>query len=111
MAYLAQLVTAARIRQENRLWASAGTLRSQQLGATAPLLRVHGDLHPAADVLIIAPLVQLLPNIIVAAEDFMSACTHLDTMQVQLQLGRSAVFDQVADSSASIHYTHCIHEF
>ena len=94
--YLSQFITAARTRDERKLWALAEALFVRGLG-TGPLIRVLCNLQPAADFLTSAPSVQLLPNILVAAEEFMLACLHLDTLQVQLQLGRSALLEQSAE--------------
>lgn len=64
------------------------------MGCMGRLLKVHGDLQPAASYLILAPRVQLLPDSLLAAKEFMTVCASLKTLQVHLQLGRSAVIDQ-----------------
>ena len=58
-----------------------------------PLIKVLGDLQPAASYLILAPRVQLLPDLLLAAKEFMTECASFKTLQLPLQLGRSAVVD------------------
>lgn len=93
---LAQLATAARSTLEQQdLWKSAETFFHRDIGCMGRLVKVHGDLQPAASYLILAPGVQLLPNSLLAAEKFMAACASLKSLQLQLQLGRSAVVDHI----------------
>ena len=59
------------------------------------LVKVQGDLQPGVSYLILAPGVQLLPYSLLAAKEFMAACASFKSLQLQLQLGRSAVVDHI----------------
>ena len=58
------------------------------------LIKVLGDLPPVGSYLILAPRVKLLPEVLPAAKEFMTSCASFKSLQLQLQLGRSAVMDQ-----------------
>ena len=91
---LAQLAAAAYTKfEQQKLWQQAEVLFQTDMGCLGRLIRVHGDLQPAASYLIFAPGVKLMPNVLVAAQDFMKVCSSFHTLQVHLQLGRSAVID------------------
>ena len=94
--WLSKLVCAARSKSEQqKLWGMAELFFQQSLGCIGRLIRVHGDLQPEGSYLILAPRVQLLPNMLVAARNLLIACASFTTLQVQLQIGRSAVFDHL----------------
>ncbi len=93
---LAQLATAARSTLEQQeLWKRAENFFHREMGCMGRLVKVHGDLQPAASYLILAPGVQLLPYSLLAAKEFMAACASFKSLQLQLQLGRSAVVDHI----------------
>ena len=94
--WLSKLVSAARSKSEQqKLWGMAELFFQQSMGCIGRLIRVHGDLQPEGSYLILAPRVQLLPNMLVAAKNLLIACASFTTLQVQLQIGRSAVFDHL----------------
>lgn len=94
----AQLATAARSTLEQQeLWKLAENFFHREMGCMGPLVKVHGDVQPAASYLILAPGVKLLPDSLLAAEKFMAACASFKSLQLQLQLGRSAVVDHIGE--------------
>ncbi len=94
--FLAQLATAALSRfEQQELWKRAEQFFQREMCCMGPLIKVLGDLQPAASYLILAPRVQLLPDLLLAAKEFMTECASFKTLQLQLQLGRSAVVDHI----------------
>lgn len=92
--FLARLANAAYFTSEQReLWERAEHYFQREMGLIGRLIKVHGDLKPAASYLILAPRVQLLPNLLLTAKEFMKECTSFKSLQLQLQIGRSAVVD------------------
>lgn len=105
--FLAWLATAARSPSEQQdLWKQAEGFFKGVVGCMGPLIKVHGDLQPAASYLILsyliilylilfdlAPGVKLHRDMVPAPEDFVTACASFKTLQVELQMGRSAVVD------------------
>ena len=65
------------------------------MGCMGRLVKVHSDLPPAVSYLILAPGVRLLPSSLLAVQEFMAACASFKSLQLQLQLGRSAVVDHI----------------
>lgn len=91
---MARLANAARSTYEQQeLWKRAEQFFQRELCCLGRLIKVHGDLRPGASYLILAPRVQLLPDRLLAAKEFMTECASFKTLQLQLQLGRSAVVD------------------
>ena len=93
--FLAQLATATRSceREQQELWRRAEQFFQREMCCMGRLIKVFGDLQPAANYLILAPRVQLLPELLLAAKEFMTECASFKSLQLQLQLGRSAVVD------------------
>ena len=92
--FLAWLATAARLPSEQQdLWKRAEDFFKGVMGCMGPLIKVHGDLQPAASYVILAPRVKLHRDMVLAAEEFVTACSSFKTLQVELQMGRSAVVD------------------
>lgn len=79
--------------EQQELWKQAELFFQKEMGCLGRVIKVQGDLQPAASYLILAPGVKLLPEVLVAAKKFMTTCTSFKTLKVQLQLGRSAVMD------------------
>lgn len=97
--FMAQLATAARcMYEQHELWKNAEQFFQTEMSRMGCLIKVHGDLPPAASYLILAPRVKLLPEVLLAAKDFMTECASFKSLQLQLQLGRSAVVDQTGVS-------------
>ncbi len=93
--FLAQLATAARSTfEQQELWKRAERFFQREMGCMGHVIKVVGDLQPAASYLILAPRVQLLPDLLPAAKEFMTECASFKSLQLQLQLGRSAVVDR-----------------
>ena len=89
----AQLATTARSSFEQReLWKRAERFFKREMGSMVRILKVVGDLQ-SASYMILAPRVQLLPGVLLAAKQFMTECASLKTLQLQLQIGCSAVVD------------------
>jgi hypothetical protein len=80
--------------EQQELWKLAELFFQRDLGCFGRVLKVHGDLQPTASYLILAPRVQLFPDVLSAAKEFMTACPSLQTLQVQLQIGRTFVLDK-----------------
>lgn len=58
-----------------------------------PLFKVHGDVQPATSYVILAPRVQLVRESLLAAQQFMTQCASFKSLQLQLQVGRTAVIN------------------
>ncbi|DBB18356.1 TPA: hypothetical protein ACH3X3_000010 [Trebouxia sp. C0006] len=96
---LSKLISAARSKSEQqKLWGMAELFFQTTMGCIGRLIRVHGDLQPEGSYLILAPRVQLLPDMLVAAKNLLISCASFTTLQVQLQIGRSAVLDHLGMS-------------
>lgn len=78
---------------ELSLWTLVRTLFARDLGVTSSVISVYGDLPPTIRSIFLDPQVPLVSNLLVAAKQFMHSCAQLDTLLVQLQIGRSAVLD------------------
>ena len=92
--FLAQLATPARSWfEQQELWKQAERFFQREMGAMVRIVKVAGDLQ-SASYMILAPRVQLLPGVLLAAKQFMTDCASLKTLQLQLQIGRSAVVDR-----------------
>ena len=90
---IAQLATTARSSfEQQELWKLAERLFQREMGSMGRILKVDGDLQ-SASYMILAPRVQLLPGVLLAAKQFMTECASVKTLQLQLQIGRSAVVD------------------
>ncbi|DBA71771.1 TPA: hypothetical protein ACH3X2_011037 [Trebouxia sp. C0005] len=87
--------TTASNHEPQLLWRKAEQFFMKEMGCMGPLIKVSGDLKPAGSYLILAPRVSLLPDMLQAAKEFMTACASFKSLHVQLQLGRSAVVDQI----------------
>ncbi len=93
---LSKLISAARSKSEQqKLWGMAELFFQTTMSCIGRLIRVHGDLQPEGSYLILAPRVQLLPDMLVAAKNLLISCASFTTLQVQLQIGRSAVLDHL----------------
>lgn len=75
------------------LWERAEHFFQREMGLRGRLLKVQGDLKPAANYLILAPRVQLQPNLLLAAKEFMKGCASFTSLKLQLQIGRSFLVD------------------
>ena len=93
--FIGQLASAARnIYEQHELWKHAEQFFKIEMGCMGCLIKVLGELPPAASYLILAPRVKLSPEVLPAAKEFMTVCASFKSLQLQLQLGRSAVMDQ-----------------
>lgn len=89
---LARLATAAwSLYEQHDLWKRTELFFQRHMGCLGRVIKVHGDLQPPASYLIMAPGVQLFPDVLEAAREFVTACTSFKSLEVQLQIGRSAV--------------------
>ncbi len=92
--FLTQLATAARSALEQQeLWTRAERFFQREMGCIGRVIKVLGDLQPAASYIIFAPRVQLLREMLPAAKEFMTECASFKSLRLQLQMGRSAVVD------------------
>ncbi len=92
--FFTQLATAARSTLEQQeLWKRAECFFQTELGCIGRVVKVVGDLQPAANYIICAPRVHLLRDQFSAGKEFMTECASFKSLRLQLQMGRSAVVD------------------
>ncbi len=63
--------------EQQELWKLAELFFQRDLGCFGRVLKVHGDLQPTASYLILAPRVQLFPDVLSAAKEFMTAWSEV----------------------------------
>lgn len=107
--FLAQLVNAAASTfQQQEVWECAEQFFQKDMGLSGPLIKVHGELKPAADYLILAPHVQTQPGLLLKATHFMRQCASFACLQLQLQIGCSFVVDHTGMHQCSAYWQSCV---